>query len=204
MNKRPTLYVIAGCNGAGKSSYSNAITHDNLIPFDYDLHYLKFYKSLDDSELRDRIAHNLARKLLETNIQKSISNRIDFCYETNFNSTPLYWPEIFKQANYSVELIFFCLDSIVQAKKRVQIRVQNGGHFVPDSEIERRFYAGYKNLNDNFHSFDIVHLLNSSQYAEIPTHLLSMENGSIAAFGNFPEFLHSLLPQIYEAVKESL
>jgi predicted ABC-type ATPase len=202
MTENPTLYVIAGCNGAGKSSYSNAITNDNLTPFDYDIHYLKIYKSLTDSELRDRIAHNLTRNLLEENIQKSISKRNDFCYETNFNSTPLYWPEIFKQANFNTELIYFCLDSIDQAKKRVRIRVENGGHFVPDFEIESRFYEGYKNLDENFHRFDIIHLLDSSKYAEIPKHLLSMESGRIVAFSSFPSFLNLLLPKIHKDVKK--
>jgi len=204
MNKNPTLYVIAGCNGAGKSSYSNAITHDELTPFDYDKQYLAIYKSLADSELRDRIAHNLARDLLERDIQESISKRTDFCYETNFNSTPFYWPDYFKKSNFNIELIYFCLDSIVQAKKRVQIRVENGGHFVSDVEIEHRFYEGYQNLDKNFQKFDIVHLLNSSKYAEIPEHLISMDHGNIAAFSNFPIFLESLLPGIHGIVKQSI
>jgi len=100
MNDNPTLYVIAGCNGAGKSSFSSAIIHDRLTPFDYDKHYLSIYKSLADSELRERIAHNLARDLLEKSIQQSIMKKIDFCYETNFNSTPLNWPEFFKKPKY--------------------------------------------------------------------------------------------------------
>lgn len=203
MNETPTLYVIAGCNGAGKSSFSNSITPDEIVPFDYDKQYLKIYKSLADSELRDRIAHNLARDLLEKSVQQSISKRIDFCYETNFNSTPLYWPDIFRKANFSIELIFFCLNSVDEAKKRVQIRVENGGHFVPTSEIERRYYEGYENLDNNFHVFDVVHLLDSSKYAEIPNHLISLTNEKIVALSNFPEFLSSLLPKIQLLVNQT-
>ena len=48
-----------------------------------------------DSELRDRIAHYKAKQVLNEEIEKSLENKLDFVYETNFNSTPLYWPEIF-------------------------------------------------------------------------------------------------------------
>ncbi len=202
MNKNPVLYVVAGCNGAGKSSFSKAVVNDKIIPFDYDKHYLKIYKSLPDSELRDRIAHNLARDLLEKSIQQSISEKINFCYETNFNSTPMYWPDIFRKSNFSIELIYFCLNTVPEAKKRVQIRVENGGHFVPNHEIEHRFYEGYKNLDYNFHVFDVVHLLDSSRYAEIPEHLVSLTNGKIVAFNKFPEFLESLLPKIHITVNQ--
>lgn len=126
-----TLLVIAGCNGSGKSSFSRALTPDNNSAYDYDLVFLDKYNSLIDNELKELMAHNLSIENLKNTIKTSIKDKSDFCYETNFNSTPLHWPEIFKQANYRIELAFFCLDSIEKAKKRVQIRVENGGHFVP-------------------------------------------------------------------------
>ena len=48
----PTLLVIAGCNGLVKSSFSNVLTSDGVVAFDYDIHFLEFYNSLKDSELR--------------------------------------------------------------------------------------------------------------------------------------------------------
>lgn len=196
MNKTPTLFVIAGCNGAGKSTFSNSLTPNFLTPFDYDKHYLEIYNSLFDSELRDRIAHNMAKNALKKAIQKSISERIDFSYETNFNSTPLYWPDIFKNANFNIELIYFCLNSVKEAKRRVQIRVENGGHFVPEKEIENRFFQGYKNLDTHFKKFNIVHLLDSSNYGKEPNHLISFDNGDFAAINKFPKYLKLYLPEI--------
>lgn len=134
----PTLLVVAGCNGSGKSSFSKALTLDNNSAYDYDLVFLDKYNSLIDNELKERMAHNLSMEDLKNSIETSIKEKSNFCYETNFNSTPLHWPKIFKQKNYRTELAFFCLDSTDKAKKRVQIRVENGGHFVPDLEIEKR------------------------------------------------------------------
>ncbi len=120
---KPILLVIAGCNRSGKSSFSHILAEDNFSPFDYDLHYLQHYRSLFDSDIRD----NMAFSDLESCIQNSIYTNSNFCYETNFNTSPLHWPEILKKSKYEIRLIFLCLNSIKEAKERVAIRVENGG-----------------------------------------------------------------------------
>lgn len=197
MSNIPTLYVIAGCNGSGKSSFSNAVIPANLKSFDYDKHFLEIYNSLFDSELRDRIAHNMAQKRLQEAVDKSISLKQDFCYETNFNSTPLYWPNTFRDSDFRLKLIYFCLSSTIEAKRRVQIRVENGGHFVPEEEIELRFKQGYSNLNRYFRLFDTVHILDSNKYGKQPDHLLSLQKGEIVVNSTFPVYLKVLLPSIH-------
>lgn len=197
---KPLLLVVAGCNGAGKSSYSAQLAPDSIEPFDYDKVFLLHYKSLISSELLDRMAHNLAFGDLENSIKEAILKETDFCYETNFNSDPFYWPDIFRKSGYQVHLIFFCLSSISEAKKRVQIRVENGGHFVPEQEIEKRYFEGYANLDNLFAEFEVVHLFDSSHYNQRPEHLVAIENGEIAVCTNFPDFLISLLPKISKAV----
>ena len=118
----PKLLIIAGCNGSGKSSFSNAFSLLNVKPYDYDKVYKEKYESLISFELRDKMAHNLTREHLKSAIHTAIEKRMSFCYETNFNSTPLHWPKIFKENSYRLEIIYFCLDSIEKAKKRVLIR----------------------------------------------------------------------------------
>jgi predicted ABC-type ATPase len=124
----PTLLVVAGCNGSGKSTFSRLLVNPDYLPFDYDLHFLKFYRSLLDSDFREEMANNMAFFELERQIAHAIAYKENFCYETNFNSTPLHWPQHFKQKGYKLHLIYLCLDSIEEAKQRVAIRVQNGGH----------------------------------------------------------------------------
>lgn len=198
---KPTLLVIAGCNGSGKSSFSKALTPDNNSAYDYDLVFLDKYNSLIDNELKDRMAHNLSMEDLKGNIKISIKEKSDFCYETNFNSTPLHWPKKFKQENYRIELAFFCLNSIEKAKKRVQIRVENGGHFVPDLEIEKRYNLGFKNLNEHWKFFDAIHLFETSTYNKEPKHLLTIEQNELIVLESFPKYLNELIPNIAERIK---
>ncbi|MBI1266152.1 MAG: hypothetical protein GC193_01845 [Cryomorphaceae bacterium] len=198
---KPVLLVVAGCNGSGKSSFSKAFSPNDVVPYDYDLVFLDFYKSLIDNELRERMAHNLSIEDLRISIESARSQEKNFCYETNFNSTPLYWPTVFKRDDYRLELAFFCLDSIDKAKERVRIRVENGGHFVPDAEIEKRYVLGYKHLNEYWEFFDAVHLFETSEYDCEPKHLLTIEQNVLVILEDFPDYLISLIPNIADRLK---
>jgi predicted ABC-type ATPase len=198
VKKLPILTVIAGCNGAGKSSYSKAITSKNSPSFDYDKVYLEQYNSLFDSEIRDLMAHNLSRGILEESIDASLFSKIDFTYETNFNVSPLFWPEKFRDSGFNLRLVFFCLNSIDEAKLRVQIRVENGGHFVPESEIIERYKLGFENLDFFWSFFDEIYLFDTSTYKQEPKLLFSIFNGKIDQFENFPDYLKKLIPSIWE------
>ena len=198
---KPILLVIAGCNGSGKSTFSKLLAPGEFIPFDYDIHFLSFYKNLTDSDIRDTIAHNMAFNELENQINNAISEKTNFCYETNFNSTPLYWPKIFKENGFELNLIFLCLNSIDEAKRRVEIRVMNGGHFVSENEIRQRYFDGYENLNSNFRFFNNVHLFDTSEYLGLPKHCISITNGKMVKLSKVPEFLFELIPEIAEEIK---
>ncbi|AXB56048.1 hypothetical protein [Flavobacterium fluviale] len=195
---KPILTVIAGCNGSGKSTFSKVLSPGKFTPFDYYFQFLKFYNSLFDSDIREDMAHRLAFKELENQIKIAIENNSSFCYETNFNSTPLHWPNIFKNNGYDLQLIFLCLNSIQEAKKRVAIRVENGGHFVPENEIEIRYQDGYHNLNKFFDYFDYVDLYDSSGYLQQPSYILSIESGKIKSTNYIPDYLKRLLPAIVQ------
>lgn len=200
----PILWVIAGCNGSGKSSFSKELINVDTLPFDYDKHFLNFYNALQESDIQERMAHNYAFEELENQIASSIKLKQDFVFETNFNSTPLHWPELFKKNGYYLKLTYLALDSINEAIRRVKIRVQNGGHFVSENEIHRRYYDGATNLDTYFSYFDELEIYDCSTYKKPPSFCFSLVNGKLDYLDHFPEYIKKLLPQIAIVVQEAL
>ena len=74
--------------------------------------------------------------------------------------------------------------------------MENGGHFVPDDEVESRFNLGYKYLNEYWNYFDEVHLFNTSYFNKKPKYILSIKEGNINELYEVPEFLKLLLPDL--------
>lgn len=96
-------------------------------------------------------------------------------------------------------MAFLCLNSIEEAKKRVAIRVQNGGHFVPENEIKKRYFEGFANLNSYYNFFDSIDLFDTSFYGEAPKFVLSYEKDSPPFIGSIPNYLKELIPTQFYA-----
>ncbi|MCP3930320.1 MAG: hypothetical protein GY705_14595, partial [Bacteroidetes bacterium] len=105
----PKLVIIAGCNGAGKSTFASSFLPLDLISFDYDKLFLKNYISLPDSELREKFARDQTTKEFELEINQALELKEDFCYETKFDTFTIFWPKKFKEKGFEINLIFFCL-----------------------------------------------------------------------------------------------
>lgn len=203
--QKPHLIVIAGCNGAGKSTYSRALI-DSLIPFDYDKQFLKNYESLLDSDIRDVMASNLTINQFTEQIEEAFESRSSFCYETNFHENPLFWAAKAKELGYKIDLIFFCLSTIEIAEKRVLYRTKNKGHFVSNQTIKERWKLGYKNANLYYSFFDYVLFLDNSIDYSLPNELFEIikndENElEIRKFVvDLPEFSKTRFPAIFDLI----
>ncbi|MFT3995159.1 MAG: zeta toxin family protein [Dysgonomonas sp.] len=144
----PNLYVISGCNGAGKTTAS----------------YAMFPKMLDCKEFinADEIAKGLspfqpekvaidAGRIMIFRMNEMLRQKEDFAIETTL-ATKSYANFIRRAQSegYFVTLIYFWLDSPELAVRRVEQRVSMGGHYVPEEVVYRRYRAGMKNLFSMF------------------------------------------------------
>lgn len=140
----PRLYIVAGCNGAGKTTASYTI-----LP-----------EILDCKEFvnADNIAAGLspfnvegvaleAGRLMLNRINELLDEKADFAFETTL-ATRSYvsFIERAKRNGYEVTLLYFWLPSSQLAIDRVKKRVADGGHNIPKDVIIRRYYRGIKNL----------------------------------------------------------
>lgn len=197
----PDLIIIAGCNGAGKSTFASSLLPGGLNSFDYDKRFLENYDSLPDSELREVIAKNQTTKEFEDSISKSLKYKSDFCYETNFDTYPLYWAEKFKRHGFQINLIFFCLANQDIARYRIQVRTEFKGHFVDNKTIDLKWKAGYKNANLHFQFFDNVLFIDNSEQNDLYTNLLQIEKGEVVLMTDrIPSYFEYRLPNIYRLI----
>lgn len=143
MNEK-NLYIIAGCNGAGKTTASFTILPEILECKEF-VNADEIAKGL--SPFRpEKVAFEAGRIMLNR-IDELFKNNENFAFETTL-ATKTYKQKIqfAKENGYNTTLLFFWLKNSNLAKERVKIRVSEGGHNIPKDVIERRYLNGIKNL----------------------------------------------------------
>ncbi|MGN6436571.1 MAG: zeta toxin family protein [Agriterribacter sp.] len=140
------LYVIAGCNGAGKTTASFTILPEIIECREF-VNADEIAKGLSPFQ-PEKVAFEAGRIMLNR-INELLNNEVSFAFETTL-STRSYKSKIeeAKQKGYTVTLLFFWLQTVELAKERVKVRVAEGGHNIEPEVIERRFIKGIKNLFD--------------------------------------------------------
>lgn len=143
MNKK-TLYIIAGCNGAGKTTASISILPEILKCREF-VNADEIAKGLSPFN-PEGVAIEAGRLMLER-INVLIEGDKSFSIETTL-STRSYSKLINKahEKGFIVQLLFFWLPTPEHAIKRVEQRVREGGHNIPIDVIRRRYKAGIENL----------------------------------------------------------
>lgn len=138
------LYIIGGCNGAGKTTASYTILPDILN--------CKNFVNADEiarglSPFAPEQAAIEAERMMLSNISLLLEENKTFSIETTL-TTRSYVNLILRAQSqgYKVNLLYFWLDSPDLAIKRVAQRVSEGGHNIPDETIRRRYHAGINNL----------------------------------------------------------
>ncbi len=138
------LFIISGCNGAGKTTASYTILPE-LLDCDEFVNADEIAKGL--SPFRSESAAIQAGRLMLERINKLISKGQDFAFETTL-ATKSYRDFVLKakKKGYHITLLFFWLRSSDLAVKRVETRVKEGGHNIPEEVIRRRYDNGLKNF----------------------------------------------------------
>ena len=142
--KKPKLYVIAGPNGSGKTTFA-----EKFLP-----HYAGCFEFVN----ADLIAKGLspfnpskiaikAGKILLEQIADCSRRRIDFAFETTLSGKS--YANTFKNIKrdgYEVHMLFLWIPDVRLSLARVADRVRKGGHGIPDEDVKRRFSRGLSNL----------------------------------------------------------
>lgn len=138
------LYIIGGCNGAGKTTASYTVLPDILK--------CKEFVNADEiarglSPFNPESMAIEAGRLMLKRIKELLNACESFSIETTLSTRS--YTKLIEQAHargYKVSLIYFWLNSPELAINRVAQRVRNGGHNIPVDTITRRYQAGINNL----------------------------------------------------------
>lgn len=142
--KEKNLYIIAGCNGAGKTTASYTILPE-IIECKEFVNADEIAKGLSPFQ-PEKVSFEAGRIMLKR-IDELLNENESFAFETTL-STKSYKNKVLsaKKNAYTVTLLFFWLNNVELAKERVKTRVKEGGHNIPNEVIERRYVKGIKNL----------------------------------------------------------
>ena len=139
-----TLYIIAGCNGAGKTTAAYTILPEiwqcqEFVNADEIARGLSPFNP-------ESVAIQAGRLMLER-IETLLEQQKSFAIETTLATRS--YVQLVRKAHakgYCVQLLFFWLNSPEVAIQRVAKRVAEGGHDIPKEVIKRRYRAGIRNF----------------------------------------------------------
>ena len=146
INSPPCIYVLAGANGAGKSSIGGAAFRQHGIA----------YYNPDDATRRvvaanpgvtqqdaNSVAWHEGKRLLE----RAIAERLNFAFETTLGGNTI--PALLEKAAASgieVRTWYVGLATPELHLARVRSRVKRGGHDIPEAAVRERYHRSRLNL----------------------------------------------------------
>jgi len=146
VNKRRNVYVVAGPNGSGKTTFAreflpNYATCPNFVNADLIAQGL--------SPFDPRIAAIKAGKLVLARIDDFARAGADFGFETTLSGrTHLNLFQKLKARGYSIHIYFLWVPGPELSLLRIKDRVKDGGHNVPEQDVRRRFSRSVANFFD--------------------------------------------------------
>ena len=138
------LYIIAGCNGAGKTTASFTILPEMLDCKEF-VNADEIARGLSPFQ-PEKVSFKAGRIMLER-INELLESKENFAFETTL-ATKSYKSILLlaRERGYNVTILFFWLQNVDLAIERVKTRVLEGGHHIETDVIKRRYKRGIKNL----------------------------------------------------------
>jgi len=183
------LYVFAGNNGSGKSTYRSIIK--DKINTDVDLDFDSILRSNQHKGLEVAVRHSTRH--LNKEFNRCIENRNIFSIETTLSGRT-FSDKIRQAKENGYRVIMYCLylNHVDLNLLRIKFRVAKGGHDIPEEDVRRRDVRTLQNLISLASSIDELYIVNTSgkegiEMAYISSGLLVRQNP------NAPEWVYKLI-----------
>lgn len=147
------LFIIAGANGSGKTTFAKRFTHHYRLSF---VNADEIAKELNPSDTSG--GELQAGRIFFKQIETLLESQASFTLESTLSGLYLKkWIDRVKKDGYTVNVIYLFLENPKVCMERIKERVLKGGHFVPDDDVIRRYFRSksnfwniYKNMVDSW------------------------------------------------------
>ncbi|RTQ50908.1 hypothetical protein EJV47_09855 [Hymenobacter gummosus] len=178
----PTVYVLAGPNGVGKTS-------------------IYWYEAADvprlngDALYQQGVDALTIEATLRQQQEEWVAQCTSFVIETNAATERDYSLfQSLRQAGYRVELRFVCLESVALCRERVAQRVREGGHDIPAALVAQRYANSLSLLKLHYRAFDRLQLYDNTA---LPREVLEFVPGQVpTAVADLPAWAAPVLAHI--------
>lgn len=188
---RPFIFVLAGVNGAGKSSVGGAMLQDHgLTWFNPDCYARELVRQLG---IGIEEANARAWEFGKAGLQAAIANAANYAFETTLGGRTI--SDLLAKASetHSVVMMYCGLGSPELHIARVARRVAHGGHHIAEEKIRERWTTSRVNLIKLLPKLARLQVFDNSTDVEFghdlpdPVLLLESENGAVL----FPDPLNA-------------
>ena len=172
----PVLYILAGPNGTGKTTFYSIAVQNNFIgenlPF---INVDIITQSLGNYNQEN---YAKAEAIYRDTVKNYIESNADFMIESNLATARSYdWVSLIKRKGYQVILYYLSTDDVMINIGRVQRRVAEGGHDIPEEIIKTRYLQSHSYLKTKLSEFKEVYLIdNSTDASQV---MIKLEDGII-------------------------
>jgi len=144
LSRRPNLYVLAGVNGAGKSSVGGAfLSQANLPWYNPD----SFARALvTEQGFTQQAANSLAWQEGMRQLDDALANLTPFAFETTLGGATVCQKIRSACETHDVRIWYCGLSSPDVHVNRVRLRVLQGGHDIPTEKILERWEKSRANV----------------------------------------------------------
>lgn len=177
--KKPTLCIVAGPNGSGKTSTTIQLLH-------YEWGDNSLYINPDNIAQEKFVDWNSADAVLKaaeyaTKLRyKCLHEKSDFVFETVFSSEEkLEFVKKAKEAGFFIRLFFVCTSDPAINVNRITQRYLDGGHEVPISKVISRYYKSLSNAGLAISMVDRAYVYDNSIENQMPQLLFRTISGKM-------------------------
>lgn len=140
----PTLYIIAGPNGVGKTTFADSFLPDEARQLEF-VNADLIARGLSPYD-PDSVSFE-AGKIALRRMRELIARRVGFTWETTMSGkSAVAWLREARAAGYVLKAYFLWVGDPEVTLRRVRQRVAEGGHNIAEEVSRRRFFKTIQNF----------------------------------------------------------